>query len=399
MSDSSSSDTSDSIDDLVDRVQNIQDRVQGLSDRVQDFAERFSIGSSSSPEPTTTDSLPWSNQAITSEDYQHSGHFPAITRPLGLLRQEQPPRHLPPTATLLNRPPNLHPDNESVSSDSASLSTSDYDDIEDLDSSQPSQGVGAGASHTATNTPAEPIDLTGGSPPRPSSPHFHRNMSSVNTRPLKRRREEVDSDTTDSDGPSASKRRRSNIVHHRAAVSVSAPSERSTFHPPPAPERHYAPPRPVQPPNRTIEQIDLCDDDAPEDEAQQELQRTLQKQRADQVASQAQSGSGTSTNRSSGHYPTPSIGSGTRSGHTKLNSLTCTVCLEIPTDLTATTCGHTFCRTCLLDWLVSSERDQSRRPNCPACRKALTWRPTARAAPVNRDVVPVTFLKRKAVAG
>jgi len=123
---------------------------------------------------------------------------------------------------------------------------------------------------------------------------------------------------------------------------------------------------------KSIEQIDLSQDSDPDNAA---LSSTLAKQRADAITSQASKNTDAA-------------------GKSKLNTLQCTVCLDTPTDLTATSCGHTFCYTCLMDWLVAADRDAGgggRRSNCPACRK-----------PISRvkkgDVVPlqIKVMKRRA---
>jgi hypothetical protein len=105
---------------------------------------------------------------------------------------------------------------------------------------------------------------------------------------------------------------------------------------------------------KSIEQIDLSQDSDPDTAA---LTSTLQKQRADAISSQFNNDNG-----------------GEKS---KLNTLQCTVCLDTPTDLTATSCGHTFCYACLMDWLVAAEKEAGggpggRRSNCPACRKPIS---------------------------
>ncbi|KAB8360789.1 hypothetical protein FH972_024523 [Carpinus fangiana] len=98
------------------------------------------------------------------------------------------------------------------------------------------------------------------------------------------------------------------------------------------------------PPLKRIEEIDLIDSDE-----EQNLAKALSKQREEQIKSQA-----------------PRV-----SDPTKLQTLQCTVCLDTPTDLTATVCGHAFCHKCLMEWLVSGEKEHPKRSNCPACRKAI----------------------------
>lgn len=83
--------------------------------------------------------------------------------------------------------------------------------------------------------------------------------------------------------------------------------------------------------------------------ADEDLQAVLAKQRADAVTAQQK----------------------IMGQETKLNALTCTVCLDSVTDLTATSCGHAFCRKCLTEWLQAGEREHPKRSTCPACRKTL----------------------------
>jgi len=81
------------------------------------------------------------------------------------------------------------------------------------------------------------------------------------------------------------------------------------------------------------------------------LGSTLQKQRADQILSQQEIPNGRSL---------------------RLGEITCVICMDNPTDLTATSCGHVFCHECLMQAIISSENrgPDSRKGQCPVCRKS-----------------------------
>lgn len=207
--------------------------------------------------------------------------------------------------------------------------------------------VGVIADPYRNSTTARSFDLTShpstmNPPPRRASPsssqlpsqHRTRRRSSTATLPSR-------SNQTTIPSQSSSKRRRTSITPTGAHNRTSQPT-------------------PTFSTAKSIEQIDLSLDSDPDDIA---LSSTLGKQRFDAIASQS---------ASSAIKPTTSPNS---RGHTKLNTLQCTVCLDTPKDLTATSCGHTFCHSCLMDWLVAAERDgggQGRRSNCPACRKPIS---------------------------
>ncbi|KAI9801177.1 MAG: hypothetical protein M1825_003451 [Sarcosagium campestre] len=53
----------------------------------------------------------------------------------------------------------------------------------------------------------------------------------------------------------------------------------------------------------------------------------------------------------------------------KMSSLQCIICLDTPTDLTVTWCGHFFCHKCLMDAIAVGE--VRNKPRCPVCRKAV----------------------------
>ena len=80
---------------------------------------------------------------------------------------------------------------------------------------------------------------------------------------------------------------------------------------------------------------------------------TLQKQRADQILSQQDIPNGRSL---------------------KFGEITCVICMDNPTDLTATACGHVFCHECLMQAIIASENrgPDSRKGQCPVCRKTLS---------------------------
>ncbi|KAL6248171.1 hypothetical protein RBB50_004426 [Rhinocladiella similis] len=114
--------------------------------------------------------------------------------------------------------------------------------------------------------------------------------------------------------------------------------------------RHHGQTPPTDP---TIESVDLTEID---DSAT--LSATLAKQRQDAILSQ---------------------NPGTEAGRTPLTAYKCPVCMETPTDPTATICGHVFCHRCIIDtltWSIQQRREDvppSRKVKgvCPVCRKQL----------------------------
>lgn len=219
---------------------------------------------------------------------------------------------------------------------SGTASASSEDEDANLSTDLPEEPYGSTTRRRLEAT-SQPQSTMNPPPPRTSSPssrlpsqHRVRRRSSTAT---------VASLNNAAVGASSSKRRRTSTTttgaHNRHA---------------PAPSFSTA---------KSIEQIDLSNDSDPDDIA---LSSTLGKQRFDAIASQ--SASSAIKLASSPH---------TR-GQTKLNTLQCTVCLDTPKDLTATSCGHTFCYACLMDWLIAAERDGGggRRSNCPACRKPIS---------------------------
>jgi len=136
-----------------------------------------------------------------------------------------------------------------------------------------------------------------------------------------------------------------------------------------------------QAPSATVEKIDLSED-------QQDGQDVLQKQRADAVKAQ--------------QPPEEKA--------TTFNSFTCVICMDSPTDLTATACGrflsamlgtdqvswltyypgHLFCHTCLMEALIAGENrsgpGEPKRSQCPVCRKVIN---RSKAS----DIIPLLLKK------
>jgi len=55
----------------------------------------------------------------------------------------------------------------------------------------------------------------------------------------------------------------------------------------------------------------------------------------------------------------------------KLANIQCVICLDNPTDLTATICGHVFCQQCLSATLAAGEQMQPKQSRCPICRHRI----------------------------
>ncbi|KAI9716269.1 MAG: hypothetical protein M1812_005494 [Candelaria pacifica] len=105
-----------------------------------------------------------------------------------------------------------------------------------------------------------------------------------------------------------------------------------------------------------IEEVDLLDID--DDSG---LSALLQKQRADEAKAKPTEG-----------QDTPNF-----------SRLQCIICLETPTDLTATSCGHLFCHTCVMEALIAGESQALRagefapatKSKCPVCRQRISREP------------------------
>ncbi|KAJ4376007.1 hypothetical protein N0V83_001287 [Neocucurbitaria cava] len=96
-----------------------------------------------------------------------------------------------------------------------------------------------------------------------------------------------------------------------------------------------------------VEEVDLTDDKQP-------VQEILQKQREDAIKAQTKP----------------------EEKPTTFNTFTCVICMDNPTDLTATACGHLFCHTCLMEALIAGENrtgpGEPKRSQCPVCRKSIS---------------------------
>jgi Zinc finger, C3HC4 type (RING finger) len=86
-------------------------------------------------------------------------------------------------------------------------------------------------------------------------------------------------------------------------------------------------------------------------------------------------------------------------GRTRLTSYKCPICMETPTDITATTCGHLFCHRCIIESLKWSEEHRGEnmphtRPKgvCPVCRKEMRRIDTDERG---RTLVPLNAKKSK----
>ncbi|KAF8465242.1 hypothetical protein BDZ91DRAFT_849318 [Kalaharituber pfeilii] len=63
----------------------------------------------------------------------------------------------------------------------------------------------------------------------------------------------------------------------------------------------------------------------------------------------------------------------------KLSDFKCVICLDDPTDLAATPCGHMFCDLCLQGALKAGQPPNARSGRCPVCRRRVNL----------KDIVPL----------
>ncbi|KAF2418472.1 hypothetical protein EJ08DRAFT_63296 [Tothia fuscella] len=197
--------------------------------------------------------------------------------------------------------------------------------------------------HNILNAPSSPPQPTANMP-REAAPRTSRkrNAAAISS---------SEPSSPESAGPSISKRRRSTTTRHQeregqqnTRSSTSDGSSRAPI---------------------DIDEIDLSGE--PNAEV---FQEALQKQRVEQVKARVPKGDGNPT----------------------LASMNCVICMDVPTDLTATSCGHLFCHTCLIEALKAGERTrkpgETKRSQCPVCRKNLDRnKPT--------DIIPLLIRKGK----
>ncbi|KAL1798096.1 hypothetical protein ACET3X_002133 [Alternaria dauci] len=111
-----------------------------------------------------------------------------------------------------------------------------------------------------------------------------------------------------------------------------------------------------------VDEVDLTT------EQKSPLQQALQKQQVDAVETQTK--------------PEETV--------TTFNSFNCVICMDNPTDLTATACGHLFCHTCLMEALIAGENrtgpHETKRSQCPVCRKNISRTKAT-------DVIPLLLKK------
>lgn len=58
---------------------------------------------------------------------------------------------------------------------------------------------------------------------------------------------------------------------------------------------------------------------------------------------------------------------------TRLADIECVICLDNPTDLVVTHCGHLFCSLCLHHALQTGPGESG--PRCPSCRSKIVTKP------------------------
>ncbi|KAF2470206.1 uncharacterized protein BDR25DRAFT_226630 [Lindgomyces ingoldianus] len=114
-------------------------------------------------------------------------------------------------------------------------------------------------------------------------------------------------------------------------------------------------------PAARIQEIDLSNEKVP-------IQEVLQRQRAEAVKAQQKP----------------------EEKATTFNTFNCVICMDTPTDITATSCGHLFCHTCLMEALIAGENrsgpNEPKRSRCPVCRKLIVRTKTS-------DIIPLLMKK------
>lgn len=290
-------------------------------------SETGSDGPESSPPPATS----FINDCVSTTDYGSSSPFHDI--------DPGPPSHAPSHTILGTVPPQQDHDTGTTSDQSPTPDNSFLDiDLEHFDPSTGSHSpppppspnrnmpsipvrTSLGLRTNHSNDTTSHIDLTHASSPNhplDASPTRNRGQSqSLRSLTLKRKRRESGTSEPSRSGPSSSKKRRILASSHNSNPSdPGAASRLAQTHP----EMQSAP---------SVEEVNLVDEE--EGAPGNPLAETLSKQRAEQIASQ------------SSHNKEDTAVRG--KGMTKLNQLSCTVCLDLVTEVTATPCGKLFTRT------------------------------------------------------
>ncbi|KAJ5893827.1 hypothetical protein N7495_005518 [Penicillium taxi] len=116
--------------------------------------------------------------------------------------------------------------------------------------------------------------------------------------------------------------------------------------------------QPVSPLDDTVDALDLTELDA--------IDRVISRQQEDAIKAQQ--------------------------GRSTLFSYTCPVCMDICENITATTCGHLFCHSCImqcLERLPTPPVDKNKhRGSCPVCRKTFTRNDISGP---KRSLIPILF--------
>ncbi|KAF2225814.1 hypothetical protein BDZ85DRAFT_294255 [Elsinoe ampelina] len=75
-------------------------------------------------------------------------------------------------------------------------------------------------------------------------------------------------------------------------------------------------------------------------------------------------------------------------GPKPFGKMSCIICMDTFTDVTATACGHIFCHECLSQALHASEKNDRGVGSCPVCRKQLK-------RTTKNHIIPLALMTRK----